>query len=97
MKTYIHLFLCPRVQGDAFSIAVLVWARIFCGQEYKHFGDVRPDFAVNTCTWNAGWFVSLDYGGIIAWAAHQMKIPKLNDAQRGFLALQSAQISENMD
>jgi len=93
MKTYIHLFFCPRVQGDAFSIVRLACAH-FYGQKYEHFGDVRPNLAVDTCTWNTRWF--FESGLRRYWEAHQMKIPKLNDAQRGFLALQSAQISEKM-
>ena len=95
MKTDIHLFFRPRVQGDAFSIVRLACAR-FYGQKYEHFGDVRPNFAVDTCTWNARWFFESGLRRYYEWEAHQTKIPKLNDAQRGFLALQSAQISEKM-
>lgn len=92
--THINLVFCPCIHGHTLPKPIL-FNRFVC-IEWRtdiHFRYVRSNLPVDTGAVHTG-NSSARHSNFRRNVTHQIKIPRLCDVQRGFLDLQSAQISE---
>lgn len=95
------MIFCPRVERDALPAIFLSSVYINNGMNDPgaHFGYVCSDLSMNRGAFDAGDYersmllAPPDDGERDSEGTHQMKIPRLCEAHRGLLVLQSAQTS----